>query len=81
MKVQGSFVSVDGHSYKTHLKTLRQEGQKKNPNRAAVDKLMALTFTQRRQIIEESDVPITEIIEENPFLGRKKQVTYLLLFH
>ena len=42
---------------------------------------MALTFTQRRQIIEESDVPITEIIEENPFLGREKQVTYLLLFH
>ena len=36
---------------------------------------MAQTYQQRRQMLESKTIPVKEIIEENPFLGRKKEVS------
>ena len=66
---------TDEHSYNSYNKSLRQESQRRNPNKIVVEQLMAQTYQQRRQMLESKSIPVKEIIEENPFLGREKEVS------
>ena len=63
----------DAVSYERHIKAMTAEYRKTKPNEGVVTELMAITFRQRREVVEKAML-VSEVLQKFPFFHHYEQV-------
>lgn len=64
----------DEHSFSRFNGMLKAEARKAKPNRDVISKLMERTYSQRRNHILTTPMPLSQLLQQYPFLGREDEV-------
>ena len=64
----------DEHSFSRFNGMLKAEARKAKPNRDVVSKLMERAYSQRRNHILTTPMPLSQLLQQYPFLGREDEV-------
>lgn len=64
----------DEHSFSRFNGMLKAEARKTKPNRDVVNKLMERTYSQRRKHILTTPMPLSQLLQQYPFLKREDEV-------
>ena len=71
--------SDDDISDKRNLQLLKEEATKAKSNKPVVKDLLIRTYPVRRRMLLESNVSVSEIVTENPFLKKCAYVSCIIL--